>query len=129
RLGDPETQALMYSFEGDLAETLSGSDDASWKTPSICVVMSAQGYPDKPRCGDTITGISDAQNTGATVFHAGTLIQGENLVTNGGRVLGVTAAGSTLRSAMDSAYLAVDQIHFPGAHYRKDIGQKGLPRW
>ncbi len=128
-MGDPETQALMYSFEGDLAEVLSGSGEASWKTPSVCVVMSAQGYPDKPRSGDIITGVSGAEKTGATVFHAGTLLQGENLVTHGGRVLGVTAAGSTLQSAMASAYLATDQVHFRGAHYRKDIGQKGLRRW
>jgi phosphoribosylamine---glycine ligase len=129
RLGDPETQALMYSFEGDLAEVLSGSAEGSWKTPSVCVVMSAQGYPDKPRSGDTITGVSDAENTGATVFHAGTLLQGENLVTHGGRVLGVTATGSTLQSAIASAYIATDQVHFEGAHYRKDIGKKGLRRW
>ncbi len=128
RLGDPETQALMYSFEGDFAELLNMTPQC-WGPPSVCVVLAAQGYPDKPRVGDVITGIEDAEAMGATVFQAGTKIAGENLMTAGGRVLGVTAAGETLSSAIDNAYRAVSRIHFNGMHCRRDIGQKGLARW
>lgn len=128
RLGDPETQALMYSFEGDFAEFLN-MNPQSWGSPSVCVVLAAQGYPEKPRTGDIITGIAAAEATGATVFHAGTKAAGHDLVTAGGRVLGVTACAETLPSAIEKAYQAVSRIHFDGMHYRKDIGQKGLTRW
>ncbi len=137
RLGDPETQALMYSFEGDLGElflqSVTGSmknvSAPSWKTPSACVVLSSYGYPDTPRTGDVITGIEAAEATGATVFHAGTKQAGAALTTSGGRVLGVTAGGDTLRVALDSAYQAISKIKFNGMHYRSDIGHKGLRRW
>ncbi len=136
RLGDPETQALMYSFQGDFAEVLNmvahgvGTVSArSWASPSVCVVLAAQNYPDQPRIGDSITGISEAEATGATVFHAGTRREPDGLVTNGGRVLGVTAGGETLPAAIANAYAAADKIHFEGMHYRRDIGQKGLRRW
>jgi phosphoribosylamine---glycine ligase len=130
RLGDPEAQALMYSFEGDLAEFLNGDASAgSWRSPSACVVLAAQGYPDKPRTGDVISGVPEAESTGATVFHAGTKREGNSLLTNGGRVLGVTAGGLILQAALDKAYRAVEEIHFDGMHYRRDIGQKGLRRW
>ena len=137
RLGDPETQALMYSFEGDLAELflqsvtggVSPLPAASWKTPSACVVLSSFRYPETPRTGDSVTGIEAAEATGATVFHAGTKQAGGKLVTGGGRVLGVTAGGSTLKAALENAYRATSRIHFDGMHYRKDIGHKGLRRW
>lgn len=130
RLGDPETQALMHSFEGDFAAFLQGdASSGSWKTPSVCVVLAAGGYPDKPRSGDRIQGIADAEATGATIFHAGTRSEGGTLLTSGGRVLGVTAAGPKLDAAIDNAYRAAGKIHFDGLHYRKDIGQKGLERW
>jgi phosphoribosylamine--glycine ligase len=131
RLGDPETQALMHSFEGDFAEVLGLTETgiASWRSCSVCVVLAAKGYPNKPRTGDVITGIEDAEATGATVFHAGTKQSGDRLVTHGGRVLGVTARGATLQTAIDNAYKAVEKIHFDGMQYRKDIGQKGLKRW
>lgn len=136
RLGDPETQALMYSFQGDFAEVLSPATNSvgaiypgSWTSCSVCVVLAAKGYPGKPRTGDVITGIEEAEATGATVFHAGTKKEGDRLLTNGGRVLGVTAGGATLQTAIDNAYAAVAKIHFDGMHYRKDIGQKGLKRW
>ncbi len=130
RLGDPETQALMHSFEGDLAALLQGDASAgTWNWPSVCVVLAAEGYPDKPRAGDPIHGIAAAEATGATVFHAGTKRAGGVLVTGGGRVLGVTAGGATLQSAIDNAYLATGKLQFRGMQYRKDIGQKGLPRW
>ena len=130
RLGDPETQALMHSFEGDLGELLNGDASAgSWKLPSVCVVLVAQGYPDTPRTGDVISGIPEAESTGATVFHAGTKREAHSLLTSGGRVLGVTAGGETLQAAVDCAYRAVEKIYFDGMHYRRDIGQKGLRRW
>ena len=137
RLGDPETQALMYSFKGDLGELFlqvaqegsAPAEDIAWAQPSVCIVLSSQGYPDSPRTGDPIEGIESAEVTGATVFHAGTKWADGRLVTSGGRVLGVTAAGHTLRSALQQAYQAVSHIHFDGMHYRKDIGQRGLRRW
>lgn len=136
RLGDPETQALMHSFQGDFGEVLSLTESGvgtiypgSWTTCSVCVVLAAKGYPGKPRTGDVITGIEEAEATGATVFHAGTKKDGDHLVTNSGRVLGVTAGGATLQTAIDNAYAAVEKIHFDGMQYRKDIGQKGLKRW
>jgi phosphoribosylamine---glycine ligase len=136
RLGDPETQALMHSFHGDFAEVLSLADSGvgtiypeSWTTCSVCVVLASKGYPGKPRVGDVISGIDEAESTGATVFHAGTKTSGDKLLTNGGRVLGVTAGGATLNIAIENAYKAVQKIHFNGMRYRKDIGQKGLMRW
>ncbi len=130
RLGDPETQALMHSFEGDLAAFLQGDASAgAWNSPSVCVVVAAEGYPGAPRTGDPIQGIAEAEATGATVYQAGTRRQGNDVVTNGGRVLGVTAAGATLQSAIDNAYQATTKIRFVQMHYRKDIGQKGLQRW
>ena len=98
-----------------------------WKgEPSVCVVMAAHGYPGTPRKGDVITGIADC---GATVFQAGTKATERGIVTSGGRVLGVTASGADLQAAIDASYAAVKKIHFDGAHYRSDIGQKGLKRW
>jgi phosphoribosylamine--glycine ligase len=130
RLGDPETQALMHGFEGDLAAFLQGDASAgNWQAPSVCVVMAAQGYPETPRTGDSIRGIEEAEETGATVFHAGTRLEGNELVTSGGRVLGVTAKGPTLPAAIEQAYLGVSKIDFDGMQYRKDIGAKGLERW
>jgi phosphoribosylamine---glycine ligase len=136
RLGDPETQALMHSFQGDFGEVLSLSENGvgriypgSWTGCSVCVVLASKGYPDKPRLGDAITGIEHAQAAGATVFQAGIKRTGNNLLTNGGRVLGVTANAATLPAAIDKAYAAVAKIHFSGMQYRKDIGQKGLKRW
>ncbi len=128
RLGDPEAQALLHSFQGDFVEFLNMVPQPSGP-PSVCVVLASRGYPDNPRTGDIITGIEAAEATGATVFHAGTKRERDVLLTNGGRVLGVTAGGDTLQSAMEHAYQAVEKIHFDGMHYRKDIGQKGLKRW
>ena len=136
RLGDPETQALLHNLEGDLAQALYQS--ALGETPqlesnpgscSACVVLAAEGYPGEVRTGDTITGIAAAEEVGAQVFQAGTRREGNSLVTNGGRVLGVTAKGDTLQAALDNAYRAVGKIHFTGMQFRHDIGQKGLRRW
>ena len=127
RLGDPETQPLMYRMASDLVPTLIDGEPMEWKQePSVCVVMSAKGYPGMPRKGDAISGI---ESCGATVFHAGTKQSDGKIVTAGGRVLGVTSTGPDLQSAIDNTYAAVRKIHFDGMHYRTDIGQKGLKRW
>jgi phosphoribosylamine--glycine ligase len=136
RLGDPETQALMHSFRGDFAEVLTlaahGTGSVSgraWGGCSVCVVLAAEGYPNAPITGDAITGIVEAEATGATVFQAGTKQKCGQLFTGGGRVLGVTAGGETLPDALEQVYAAVEKIRFRGMHYRMDIGQKGLRRW
>jgi phosphoribosylamine--glycine ligase len=135
RLGDPETQAILHSFPGDFAEFLLAVADGGAISPqaasscSVCITLASEGYPDTPHLGDVITGICEAEATGATVFHAGTKSRGGELVTSGGRVLGVTAGADTLRAAIDRAYAAATKISFRGMHYRRDIAQKGLRRW
>ncbi len=134
RLGDPETQALMHRMAGDftgpLEEAAHGRLTASsleWRAePSVCVVLAAYGYPGKPRPGDIIEGVDQAP---ADVFHAGTRASARGLETAGGRVLGVTARGETLREAIATAYRGVEAIHFEGMQYRCDIGAAGLKRW
>ncbi len=133
RLGDPETQALMYHFDDDLAEFLLSAANGSigqaplrWKEgASHCVVLAAQGYPANYRSGDTISGIPEAENKGAAVFHAGTRVGWSGYVTAGGRVLAVTTSGPTLAQAAENTYARVRHIHFDGMHYRRDIG---IPR-
>jgi phosphoribosylamine---glycine ligase len=135
RLGDPETQPLMMRFAGDWGEALMsaarGSLDPSqfkWSPESAtCVVIASGGYPGAFESGRKITGIESVES--AVVFHAGTKREGDDLVTAGGRVLGVTAAGVDLASSMKAAYAAVEKIHFAGMHYRKDIGNRGLRRY
>lgn len=134
RLGDPETQPLMHRLRGGFGEALLAAARGDlagarleWRAePSVCVVLAAHGYPGTVRTGDAIRGI---ENCGTQVFQAGTRIGPKGLETSGGRVLGVTASGETLASAISHAYAAVDEIHFDGMHYRRDIGQKGLRRW
>ena len=131
RLGDPEAQAIVARMDFDLAEVL--TDVAArklepaklhWKEgASVCVVMTSGGYPGKFEIGKKIEGLTAfKKNTGVNVFQAGARLEGGSLVTNGGRVLGVTAAGSSLELALDLAYQETEKIHFDGMHYRKDIG-------
>jgi phosphoribosylamine--glycine ligase len=130
RLGDPETQPILYRMQGDFAAVLAGEAAPCWRIdPSVCVVMAASGYPAKPRAGDAISGVEQAEATGARVFHAGTRLGAAGLESSGGRVLGVTASGATLEQAIAHAYRAAGHVRFDGAHYRKDIGAKGLKRW
>jgi phosphoribosylamine--glycine ligase len=137
RLGDPETQPLMHRMEGDFVPALTAAaagrvagERLSWKTgPSVCVVLTSGGYPGKFENGKTIHGIEAAEATGAVVFQAGTREGDSGLETAGGRVLGVTASGADLDSAIAAAYRAVKCVEFAGMHYRRDIGQKGLRRW
>jgi len=135
RVGDPETQALMMRLASDWGEVLMAAARGSLNSgrlewtpdPATCIVMASGGYPGRFQSGEKITGIENVE--GAVVFHAGTKREGNNLVTAGGRVLGVTAAGKDLESSMKAAYAAVDKIHFAGMHYRKDIGNRGLRRY
>jgi len=131
RLGDPETQAIVARMDFDLAEVLAdvaaGRVDASklkWKSgASACVVMTSRGYPGKFETGREITGLREADEVrGVKVLHAGTKCDRDKIVTGGGRVLGITAAGATLDEALNAVYEAAEKIHFAGAHYRKDIG-------
>jgi phosphoribosylamine--glycine ligase len=135
RLGDPETQPLMMRLKSDWGEVLMAAargslnrDRLDWSPdPATCVVMASGGYPGPFESGKKITGVESV--TGAVVFQAGTAKRGEDLVTSGGRVLGVTASGVDLEASIDAAYAAVDKIHFAGMHYRKDIGYRGLQRY
>jgi phosphoribosylamine--glycine ligase len=136
RLGDPETQPLMHHLSPNTGfadilmraatKALAGAS-IRWKPdPSVCVVLAAAGYPGPVRTGDSIRGI---ESCGALVFQAGTKTGPSGLETAGGRVLGVTASGPDLASAIAGTYAAVDKIHFDGMQYRRDIAQKGLKRW
>jgi phosphoribosylamine---glycine ligase len=136
RLGDPETQCLLYSYTGDFAALLDSAASGSlatastlWGPPSVCVVIAAEGYPGEVVTGAPISGIEEAEATGAVVFQAGTRREGDRLLTAGGRVLGITVGASTLTEAVSGAYTAAAKIQIPGSHYRRDIGQKGLRRW
>jgi len=131
RLGDPEAQAILARLDFDLAEILSdvaaGRLDPSkmrWKRgASACVVLASGGYPGKFENGKKIDGLTAAEAiTGVKVLHAGTKLTGEAVLTNAGRVLGVTAAAATLDKALTLAYQAASKIHFDGVHYRRDIG-------
>ena len=135
RFGDPENQVLMPRLESDLVDvlqsvidgTLEGTELCWSSSAAVCVAMASGGYPGSYEKGKPITGLEDAAaDPDVVVFHAGTRLEGDSLVTAGGRVLGVTARGRTLESAIETAYNAVEMISFEGAHYRTDIGAKAL---
>ncbi len=129
RFGDPETQAVVPLLDGDLLEALaaaasgdvSGVAVGSSGSAAVTVVMAAERYPEEGHRGGTIDGVADAERAGALVFHAGTALQGARLVTNGGRILGVTGLGPSLAEARTVAYDAAELISFPGARFRGDI--------
>ncbi|HZL50832.1 MAG TPA: phosphoribosylamine--glycine ligase [Terracidiphilus sp.] len=135
RFGDPETQALLVRLDSDLLEALEACIDGKldqttmrW-TPgaSACVVTSSAGYPGSYKTGLPIGGLgAAAQVPGVQVFHSGTAQVGGQLLTAGGRVLGVTAAAGTLKEALARAYQAMAEIHFEGMYYRRDIGHRAL---
>jgi phosphoribosylamine--glycine ligase len=135
RLGDPETQPLMMRLASDWGEVLMAAargslnvDRLEWSPePATCVVVASGGYPGTFETGEKITGIESVEE--AVVFQAGTKRIGGELLTAGGRVLGVTASGADLESSMKAAYAAVGKIHFAGMHYRNDIGNRGLRRY
>jgi phosphoribosylamine---glycine ligase len=131
RLGDPETQAIAARMDFDLAEVLqdvaAGTFQPSklrWKSgASVCVVLASGGYPGKFESGKEVKGLTAAEHiNGVKVFHAGTKLSSRKLVSSGGRVLGVTAAGASLNDALASAYRAAAKIQFDGMRYRRDIG-------
>ncbi len=135
RFGDPETQVYLTRLENDLVELLDasaggtlGKIELKWKAEaSVCVVMASGGYPGSYAKGKIISGLDAANALPHTkVFHAGTSLKDGQIVTNGGRVLGVTALGRDLKSAQAAAYAAVEKIHFDGAHFRRDIAAKAL---
>ena len=135
RFGDPETQVYLTRLQNDLVELLAASVSGTlnkielkWSAmASVCVVMASGGYPGSYSKGKVIKGLEDAAKLPNTkVFHAGTARVGDQIVTSGGRVLGVTALGKDLKSAQAAAYAAVETIHFEGAHFRRDIAEKAF---
>ncbi len=135
RFGDPETQVLLTRLKSDLLDLLEATVDGTlhtarpeWDTrAAVCVILASGGYPGDYQKGLPITGLEEAEALGdVTIFHAGTRMEGGQLGTAGGRVLGVTALGESLTQAREKAYAAVAKIHFEGATFRRDIGAKGL---
>ena len=131
RFGDPETQSILPRLDGDLlgalaataAGDLEGVELASVQDAAVTVVVAAGGYPERSDTGTPIDGVDDAEAVGALVFHAGTALRGDRLVTNGGRILAVTGTGATVAAAREQAYAGCEAIHFDGAQYRPDIAQ------
>lgn len=137
RFGDPECQPLLMRMKSDIVPVLlavangdlSGLSLEWHQQATVCVVMAAEGYPGEIRSGDAIEGLEAAAVLdGVYVFHAGTTMKDQRCVTNGGRVLGVTASGENVQAAIDRAYKAVSCITWPGVQYRRDIGKKAIGR-
>jgi phosphoribosylamine--glycine ligase len=137
RFGDPETQAILLRLESDLVEALEACIDGRldqtelhWSQgASACVVASSAGYPGSYKTGFPISGLSAAARVpGVQIFHSGSVRVGNQIVTGGGRVLGVTAVAGTLEEALNRAYEAVAEIQFEGIYYRRDIGHRALRR-
>lgn len=135
RFGDPETQVVLPLLETPLVElllacvrgTLAQAPEILWNPgAAACVVLASRGYPESYPKGLPITGIDRAEASGAIVFHAGTRVQEGQLLTDGGRVLGVTAVGATFEQAIANAYAGVEPIDFEGVYYRRDIGHRVL---
>jgi phosphoribosylamine---glycine ligase len=135
RLGDPETQPIILRLKSDLLELVERALDGTldqvepqWdRRAALGVVVAAHGYPDEPRKGDVITGLPKPDSD-CHVFHAGTRLDGKNLVTNGGRVLCVTAMGDSVKMARARAYEALDRIRFDGMQFRKDIAHRAIKK-
>ena len=131
RFGDPETQVLLARLESDLLDLIDATIDrrlhaatARWRPEAaVCVILASGGYPESFAAGKRITGLEKSE---ASIFHAGTKRDGEDFLTAGGRVLGVTALAPTLAEAKERAYAAVAGIHFEGMQFRSDIAAKGL---
>ena len=132
RFGDPETQPIMMRIKNDIVPIFEACIDGTlatqtlqWKPEStVCVVMAAKGYPGSYEKGNEISGLNLDENQQAMVFHAGTKLDNGKVLTNGGRVLGVTALGLNINQAIKNAYSVVDKIKWDGIHFRKDIGSK-----
>lgn len=137
RLGDPECQVVLPVYGGDVLALFDAAEKGEFenfnapeqmKGSAAVVVMASAGYPGSYKKGEEISGIEDAETAGAMVVHAGTCLQNGKLLTSGGRVLGVVGTGTDLKSALEKAYEGCGKIHFEGAFFRKDIGQKGLAK-
>jgi phosphoribosylamine--glycine ligase len=137
RFGDPECQPLLMRMKSDIVPVLMavaegdlGSLSLDWlDKAAVCVVMASEGYPGEYRKADPIEGLAEAaQIENVHVFHAGTALKEGSCVTNGGRVLGVTALGDSVQQAISTAYRAVDCISWKGVQFRRDIGRKALGR-
>ncbi len=136
RFGDPETQSYMRLLDTDILDILDASIDGEisgleikWKKDTFAcnIALASAGYPGKYEKGEIVVGVLNAaQEKDVVVFHAGTKIIEQNVTTNGGRVLGVSATGDTLRDSLDKAYRAIEKISFKGMQYRRDIGKKTL---
>jgi phosphoribosylamine--glycine ligase len=135
RFGDPEAQPLLMRLEGDVVPLLLGAVEGrlqeapvAWDAgAAVCVVMASEGYPDAYERGTPIFGLAEAEaDEDVVVFHAGTEQKEGQIVTAGGRVLGVTAKGGDVKEAIRRAYTAVEKIHWEGAYFRTDIGKKAL---
>jgi phosphoribosylamine--glycine ligase len=135
RLGDPETQPIILRLKSDLLELVEGALEGTlhqmepqWdRRAALGVVVAAAGYPEEPRKGDRI-GALPKPTADCRVFHAGTRLEGQTLVTNGGRVLCVTALGDSVKMARARAYEALEAVRFEGMQYRKDIGHRALKK-
>ncbi len=132
RLGDPETQALMPRLKTDFVDIIIAintqnlaSLNLEWSEEhTVCVVISAEGYPGTPKSGDPITGLEHFENQDdLVVFHAGTKQNGNDVITAGGRILNIVAKDNTLEDAIEKVYRSISKIYFDGMHYRKDIGR------
>jgi len=134
RFGDPETQVVLPLLNSDLVTIMDAcmngtlaETEVKWKDgAAVCIVMASGGYPATYHNGDAISGITEAEKQGAYVFHAGTAMIDGQFVTNGGRILGVTATASGIKQAVEKAYQAVSKIKFNGMHYRKDIAHRAI---
>ena len=134
RFGDPETQAILPRVDGDLAEALAAAASGDLgevelgvnETAAVTVALAAEHYPEGRDTGSPISGVEEAEELGALVFHAGTAMRDGQLVTSGGRILNVTGLGDTLEAARARAYEACERISFPGARFRRDIAAKGV---
>jgi len=137
RFGDPECQVIMPRMRSDIVPILQQAAEGQikdtkieWaKEPAVCVVLASKGYPDNPETGQAVQGLESLKGLpDVFVYHAATALRDGEVVTVGGRVLGITALGANLDAAVARAYQAVQKVSFPGMHYRKDIGQKALAR-
>ncbi|RJQ44359.1 MAG: phosphoribosylamine--glycine ligase [Nitrospiraceae bacterium] len=137
RFGDPEAQPVLMRLDSDLFEMMKATSEGklkdvkvSWKDdPAVCVVLASKGYPGNYEKGKVIKGLDELRDMSDTmIFHAGTGIRKNKVVTSGGRVLGVTALGKDISAAKRNAYKAIEKVHFDGMHYRKDIADKAIKK-
>lgn len=134
RFGDPETQPIMVRMKSDIVDlfqacldgTLDQAELEWYDEAAVCVIMASGGYPASSEKGVPINGLDDITPEEAIVFHSGTAVKDDQVVTNGGRVLGVTAKDATIKGAIDKAYAAVKKIHFDHMQFRRDIGARAL---